>query len=132
MSPVASYSEHTYTNGTGISKPLVDGFGTRAIHVGSEPVQETGAVIRSISLSTTYKQDGIGNHRVCSSCFNPNSVKLINIRGTNTRALVIQIVMIWSLCWPRWSLEGPKRSPSLLDWRQHLPSSIRLDRTHIF
>jgi len=43
----------------------VDGFGTRAIHVGSEPDAGTGAVIPPISLSTTYKQDGVGNHKVC-------------------------------------------------------------------
>ena len=42
----------------------VDGFGTLAIHVGSEPNSETGAVIPPISLSTTYKQDGVGNHKV--------------------------------------------------------------------
>ncbi|KAH9918715.1 pyridoxal phosphate-dependent transferase [Epithele typhae] len=42
----------------------LDGFGTRAIHVGSEPSEETGAVIPSISLSTTYKQHGVGNHKV--------------------------------------------------------------------
>jgi len=41
----------------------VDGFGTLAIHVGSDPDPETGAVIPAISLSTTYKQDGVGNHK---------------------------------------------------------------------
>ena len=45
-------------------KKRVDGFGTRAIHVGSEPNTETGAVIPPISLSTTYKQDAIGVHKV--------------------------------------------------------------------
>ncbi|KAH7921657.1 hypothetical protein BV22DRAFT_1018906 [Leucogyrophana mollusca] len=40
-----------------------DGFGTRAIHVGSEPSAETGAVIPAISLSTTYKQDAVGVHK---------------------------------------------------------------------
>jgi cystathionine gamma-lyase len=40
------------------------GFGTRAIHVGSEANAETGAVIAPISLSTTYKQDGVGKHKV--------------------------------------------------------------------
>ncbi|EGO03182.1 hypothetical protein SERLA73DRAFT_149584 [Serpula lacrymans var. lacrymans S7.3] len=40
-----------------------DGFGTRAIHVGSEPNKETGAVIPPISLSTTYKQDSVGVHK---------------------------------------------------------------------
>lgn len=41
-----------------------NGFGTRAIHVGSEPNPETGAVIPPISLATTYKQDAIGVHKV--------------------------------------------------------------------
>lgn len=40
------------------------GFGTRAIHVGAEANAETGAVIAPISLSTTYKQDGVGKHKV--------------------------------------------------------------------
>ncbi|KDQ60425.1 hypothetical protein JAAARDRAFT_46123 [Jaapia argillacea MUCL 33604] len=53
-----------HTNGqNGIKKPQTDGFGTRAIHVGSDPNPETGAVIPAISLSTTYKQDGIGKHK---------------------------------------------------------------------
>lgn len=71
MSPAPSYFDKptTITNGrsttSGTSlKPRHDGFGTRAIHVGSEPNQETGAVIPSISLATTYKQDGVGNHKV--------------------------------------------------------------------
>jgi len=44
-------------------KKRIDGFGTRAIHVGSEPNEETGAVIPPISLSTTYKQSAIGVHK---------------------------------------------------------------------
>ncbi|KAH7905816.1 pyridoxal phosphate-dependent transferase [Hygrophoropsis aurantiaca] len=40
-----------------------DGFGTRAVHVGSDPNPETGAVIPPISLSTTYKQDAVGVHK---------------------------------------------------------------------
>ncbi|TFK60465.1 hypothetical protein BDN72DRAFT_828891 [Pluteus cervinus] len=44
------------------SKPEL-GFGTRAIHVGSEPNSETGAVIPPISLATTYKQEKIGVHK---------------------------------------------------------------------
>lgn len=51
------------TNGHAVHKSL-DGFGTRAIHVGSEANSETGAVIPPISLSTTYKQSGVGNHKV--------------------------------------------------------------------
>ena len=42
----------------------IDGFGTRAVHVGSEANEETGAVIPPISLSTTYKQSAIGVHKV--------------------------------------------------------------------
>ncbi|KAG1875073.1 Cys/Met metabolism PLP-dependent enzyme-domain-containing protein, partial [Suillus tomentosus] len=38
-------------------------FSTRAIHIGSEPDPTTGAVIPSISLSTTYKQDEVGVHK---------------------------------------------------------------------
>lgn len=51
-----------------------DGFSTRAIHVGSEPSLDSNAVIPPISLSTTYKQDGIGNHKgfEYSRSLNPN------------------------------------------------------------
>jgi cystathionine gamma-lyase len=50
------------------------GFGTRAIHVGSEPDPNTGAIIPAISLSTTYKQeDLVGNKGfVYSRLGNPN------------------------------------------------------------
>ncbi|EPQ50454.1 hypothetical protein GLOTRDRAFT_141532 [Gloeophyllum trabeum ATCC 11539] len=54
----------TATNGVnGVHGVEKDGFGTRAIHVGSEASPETGAVIPSISLSTTYKQNGVGKHK---------------------------------------------------------------------
>ncbi|KAF8225679.1 hypothetical protein L208DRAFT_1305437 [Tricholoma matsutake] len=54
----------TLVNGHPVNKKQhVHGFGTRAIHVGSDPNEETGAVIPSISLSTTYKQNGIGVHK---------------------------------------------------------------------
>jgi cystathionine gamma-lyase len=43
---------------------VIDGFGTRAVHVGSDANEETGAVIPPISLSTTYKQSSIGVHKV--------------------------------------------------------------------
>lgn len=66
MSPaIHNHTNGVTTNGTG--KPHVDGFGTRAIHVGSEANEETGAVIPPISLSTTYKQNGVGIHKVCVS-----------------------------------------------------------------
>lgn len=52
----------TITNG--LKNIHQDGFATRAIHVGSEPDKLTGSVIPAISLSTTYKQDAIGKHKV--------------------------------------------------------------------
>ncbi len=39
------------------------GFSTRAIHAGQEPDPTTGAVVIPISLSTTFAQDGVGNHK---------------------------------------------------------------------
>ncbi|WWD18706.1 hypothetical protein CI109_103160 [Kwoniella shandongensis] len=41
-----------------------DHFSTRAIHVGSEPDPSTGAVVPSLSVATTFKQDGVGKPRV--------------------------------------------------------------------
>lgn len=71
MSPAPSYFDKpsALTNGHSATKAASlklrhDGFGTRAIHVGSEPNSETGAVIPPISLATTYKQDSVGNHKV--------------------------------------------------------------------
>ncbi|KAH7345614.1 Cys/Met metabolism PLP-dependent enzyme-domain-containing protein [Rhizoctonia solani] len=54
------------------------GFGTRAIHIGAEANTETGAVIAPISLSTTYKQDGVGKHKgyEYSRSGNPNRDQL--------------------------------------------------------
>ena len=68
MSPALTLST-PITNGVvpahtnGLKKPI-DGFGTRAVHVGSDANEETGAVIPPISLSTTYKQNSIGVHKV--------------------------------------------------------------------
>lgn len=43
----------------------VDGwaFETRAIHIGQEPDPVTGAVVPPISLSTTFAQESVGEHR---------------------------------------------------------------------
>ncbi len=38
-------------------------FETRAVHAGQDPEKETGAVIPAISMSTTFRQDGVGNHK---------------------------------------------------------------------
>ncbi|KAI0277998.1 Cys/Met metabolism PLP-dependent enzyme-domain-containing protein [Russula aff. rugulosa BPL654] len=66
MSPIAfgSPADHTPFNGLKkLAQETHDGFGTRAIHAGSDPDPSTGAVIPAISLSTTYKQHGVGNHK---------------------------------------------------------------------
>ena len=39
-------------------------FATRLIHDGSEASEETGAVQPAISLSTTFKQQSVGVHKV--------------------------------------------------------------------
>jgi cystathionine gamma-lyase len=65
------HSPETNGHSSAPAKPTA-GFGTRAIHVGSEANAETGAVIPPISLSTTYKQDGVGNHKA-STHSHPNS-----------------------------------------------------------
>ena len=70
MAPIALGSPiNRHTQLKKIQQEVLDGFGTRAIHVGSDPDPHTGAVIPAISLSTTYKQDGVGIHKVCLSSF---------------------------------------------------------------
>jgi len=68
MAPIAfgsSVDRHTPLNGPNkVDHQTLDGFGTRAVHAGSDPDPATGAVIPAISLSTTYKQHGVGNHKV--------------------------------------------------------------------
>jgi cystathionine gamma-synthase len=41
----------------------VTGFETKAIHAGSDPDPETGAVIPPLNLSTTFAQQAVGQHR---------------------------------------------------------------------
>ena len=68
MAPIALGSPLNRPNHLDAPKKLdqvaLDGFGTRAIHVGSDPDPSTGAVIPAISLSTTYKQEALGRHKV--------------------------------------------------------------------
>ena len=60
MPIIAPVNGPTHLNGLkNCDKEPLDGFATRAIHVGSEPDPNTGAVIPAISLSTTYKLDGL-------------------------------------------------------------------------
>jgi hypothetical protein len=70
------------------------GFATRALHVGSEPSAETGAVIPAISLSTTFAQDGVGGIKVSLSSLVSHSLRVLltftlATRASNTRALEI-------------------------------------------
>lgn len=79
MSPALSFSEKPTSPTTKAAlKPHHDGFGTRAVHVGSDPDKETGAVITPIYLATTYKQDSVGNHKgfEYSRSGNPNRQSL--------------------------------------------------------
>jgi hypothetical protein len=88
-----------YTNGHvvndththGVKKPQVDGFSTRAIHVGSDPDEATGAVIPAISLSTTYKQTGVGIHkvRILPTFKNKNSIHWLTLTLTLSAGLRI-------------------------------------------
>ena len=39
------------------------GFETLAIHAGQEPDPVTGAVVVPINLSTTFAQEGVGDHK---------------------------------------------------------------------
>ncbi len=39
------------------------GFETRAVHVGQEPDPTTGAVVTPITLSTTFAQSSVGEHK---------------------------------------------------------------------
>ncbi|EKM76873.1 hypothetical protein AGABI1DRAFT_62583, partial [Agaricus bisporus var. burnettii JB137-S8] len=78
MSPGLDVHQFSTSNGLrvngSVKKSHSEGFSTRAIHVGSEPNPETGAVIPAISLSTTYKQDAVGVHKgyEYSRSSNPN------------------------------------------------------------
>jgi hypothetical protein len=106
MSPAPSYFDkptgltngHSATNVTSL-KLRHDGFGTRAIHVGSEPNSETGAVIPPISLATTYKQDGVGKHKVRTEMaplfFRPLTLPIFT-RDSNIPALEIPTEMPWN------------------------------------
>ena len=78
MSP-ALLNGQSNGHSNGVKKPHADGFGTRAIHVGSEPSEETGAVIPAISLSTTYKQNGVGKHKVCQKKLYPYIFSMLTI-----------------------------------------------------
>ena len=50
------------TNETG-RRPHADRFETRTVHAGAEPDADTGAVVPAIQMSTTFKQDAVGDLR---------------------------------------------------------------------
>jgi cystathionine gamma-lyase len=70
-SPVSN--EGGATNGNGHANGKIHQleslrFETKAIHVGSEPSEDTGALIPAISLSTTFLQHGVGGFKVSKFC----------------------------------------------------------------
>lgn len=78
------------------SKPSSEpdfGFSTRAIHIGSEPDPITGAVIPPISLSTTYKQDAVGVHKVCQVLPAYRTIRDHVNRASNIPVRAIQIAL---------------------------------------
>jgi cystathionine gamma-synthase len=46
-----------------LEKSTRHAFSTRAIHAGQDPDPATGAVVTPISLSTTFAQEGVGEHK---------------------------------------------------------------------
>ena len=56
-------TEHNTTSDDAKQRDMSAGFSTRAIHAGQDPDPTTGAVVTPISLSTTFAQDGVGNHK---------------------------------------------------------------------
>ena len=77
MSPVAPgcpLDQPTHHDGPKELAHKALGFGTRAIHVGSELDPSTGAIIPAVSLSTTYEQEDIRRNKgfVYSRLGNPN------------------------------------------------------------
>ena len=43
--------------------PNIPGRGTLAVHAGVEPDPTTGAIMTPVYLTSTYVQDGVGNHK---------------------------------------------------------------------
>ncbi|PWZ01009.1 hypothetical protein BCV70DRAFT_158878 [Testicularia cyperi] len=77
LSPVLGNGANTngHSNSSnGHSSDVYSGFSTKAIHIGSEPNEATGAVIPPISLSSTFAQESIGVHKgyEYSRAGNPN------------------------------------------------------------
>ena len=44
-------------------QPKSPGRGTLAVHAGVEPDPTTGAIMTPVYLTSTYVQDGVGNHK---------------------------------------------------------------------
>lgn len=64
---MASHSQNDVSTGF---QDEFKSFATDAIHVGQEPEQwKSMAVVPPISLSTTFKQYGPGNHAVSLDCY---------------------------------------------------------------
>jgi cystathionine beta-lyase/cystathionine gamma-synthase len=112
MSPSITLINAVNGNGHVIKKQPPHGFGTRAIHVGSDPNEDTGAVIPPISLSTTYKQSSIGVHKVCISpyvVFEPETWRFFWASISVFRGAQLEIAM--SICMASWSHRTTSLAP---------------------
>ena len=136
MSPIAfgSPADHTPFNGLKkLAQETHDGFGTRAIHAGSDPDPSTGAVIPAISLSTTYKQHGVGNHKVSPLRESPeisSGTHFAPFRDLNTRDRGIPIETHLSKRYYRSNPEVPTPLPLPQVLRQPPRSFSRSVTTH--
>src|SRR3954469_9324749 len=75
---MTAHSDHPITTPPRAPSP-VHGFGTLAVHAGSPHDPATGAVIESISLSTTFAQNAVGKpvgEYEYSRSSNPNRTNL--------------------------------------------------------
>lgn len=84
------------------------GFSTRAIHVGSEPSEDTGALIPAISLSTTFKQHGVGGFKVNQTARVKKpfltDILLASFRTTSTHAQPTPIEIHSKEPWRPWKV----------------------------
>lgn len=64
-----------------MSAPAAPGFGTLAIHAGSNPDPITGAVVTPISLATTFVQKSPGEHTVSETAHHTSCDAYDRMRG---------------------------------------------------
>lgn len=75
-------------------------FATRAIHDGQDPEQwESMAVVPPISLSTTFKQHGPAQFKVCGQLsFYVHKVNFVFVSPLNMDVVEILLETLWKQC----------------------------------